>query len=202
MLVDTKLQICNEVSLKIEQCFLAKDQNAKVLRIYSHSNALDQCRRWVTKHYPHAQLIPVSSTAEAAKKASKENFSAAIASQVAAKIYALYILQKAIQDSLENFTRFLVIGKVTPAPSGKDKTSLVFVVKNKVGALYEALGIFEKNNVSLTKIEARPTKKKAWEYMFFVDFNGYVKDQNIDKTIKSLESKTIFVKSLGSYPRA
>jgi chorismate mutase/prephenate dehydratase len=201
LLVETELKICAEISLKIEQCFLVKNPKAEVLRIYSHTHALAQCRNWITKHYPDAELIPVSSTPEAAKKVSKENFSAAIASQVAAKIYDLYILQKGIQDSRENFTRFLVIGKVETEPSDKDKTSLVFVVKDKVGALYEALGIFEKNNVSLTKIESRPTKKKAWEYMFFVDFKGHIKDQNIDKTVKTLESKSIFVKSFGSYPR-
>jgi chorismate mutase/prephenate dehydratase len=202
MLVKTELKICTEISLKIEQCFLVKDSKAEVLRIYSHTHALAQCRSWITKHYPDAELIPVSSTAEAAKKVSKEDFSAAIASEVAAKIYNLYILQKGIQDSRENLTRFFYIGRISTEPSGNDKTSLVFIVKDKVGALYEALGIFDKNNVNLTKIESRPTKKKAWEYMFFVDFKGHVKDKNIDKAIKSLENKSVFVKSLGSYPRA
>jgi chorismate mutase/prephenate dehydratase len=202
MLVKTELKICAEISLKIEQCFLVKDSKAEVLRIYSHTHALAQCRNWITKHYPDAELIPVSSTAEAAKKVSKEDFSAAIASEVAAKIYNLYILQKGIQDSRENLTKFFVIGRISTEPSGNDKTSLVFIVKDKVGALYEALGIFDKNNVNLTKIESRPTKKKAWEYMFFVDFKGHVKDKNIDKVIKILENKSVFVKSLGSYPKA
>ncbi|MDR2351369.1 MAG: prephenate dehydratase, partial [Endomicrobium sp.] len=203
MLVESELKICAEISLKIEQCFLIKDPKAEILRIYSHTHALSQCRSWIAKHYPDAKLISVSSTAEAAKKVSKEDFSAAIASEVAAKIYDLYILQKGIQDTRKNFTRFFVIGKVSAEePSGKDKTSLVFIVKDKVGALYEALEIFEENNVNLTKIESRPTKKKVWEYMFFVDFKGHVKDQNIVKAIKSLESKSVFVKSLGSYPRA
>jgi chorismate mutase/prephenate dehydratase len=202
MLVETEIKICAEVSLKIEQCFLVKNPKAEILRIYSHTHALAQCRNWITRHYPDAELIPVSSTAEGAKKVAKEDFSAAIASEVAAKIYNLYILEKGIQDSKENFTRFFVIGKVSTEPSGKDKTSLVFIVKDKVGALYEALEIFNKNNVNLTKIESRPTKKKAWEYMFFVDFKGHIKDQNIVKAIKSLESKSVFVKSLGSYTRA
>jgi chorismate mutase/prephenate dehydratase len=202
MLVETKLKICAEISLKIEQCFLVKDLKAEVLRIYSHTHGLAQCRSWVTRHYPDAELIPVSSTAEAAKKVSKEDFSAAIASEAAAKIYDLYILQKGIQDSRENFTRFFVIGRISTEPSGKDKTSLAFIIKDKVGALCEALEIFDRNNVNLTKIESRPTKKKAWEYMFFVDFKGHIKDQNIVKATKSLESKSIFVKSLGSYPRA
>ncbi|MDR1122612.1 MAG: prephenate dehydratase [Endomicrobium sp.] len=202
MLVETDLKICAEISLKIEQCFLVKDPKAKILKIYSHAHALAQCRNWIIKNYSDVELISTSSTAGAAEKASKENFSAAIASEVAAKIYELCILQKGIQDARKNFTRFFVIGKVLTEPSGKDKTSLVFIVKDKVGALCDALEIFEKNNVNLTKIESRPTKKKAWEYMFFVDFKGHVKDQNIVKAIKSLESKSVFVKSLGSYPRA
>jgi chorismate mutase/prephenate dehydratase len=202
MLVETEIKICAEISLKIEQCFLVKKPKAKVLRIYSHTHALAQCRNWIIQHYPDAELIPVSSTAEAARKVAKEDFSAAIASEVAAKIYNLYIVEKGIQDSKENFTRFFVIGKISTEPSGKDKTSLVFIVKDKVGALYEALKIFNENNVNLTKIESRPTKRKAWEYIFFVDFKGHIKDPNIVKSIKSLESKSVFVKSLGSYPRA
>ncbi|MCA6069988.1 MAG: prephenate dehydratase [Endomicrobium sp.] len=202
MLVETELKICAEISLKIEQCFLVKDPKAKVLRVYSHPHALAQCRDWITKNYPDVEMVSVSSTAEAAKKVAKEDFAAAIASEVAAKIYDLYILQKGIQDSRENFTRFFVIGKILTKPSGKDKTSLVFIVKDKVGSLYEVLGVFNKNNVNLTKIESRPTKKKAWEYMFFVDFKGHVEDKNIATTIESLRRKSIFVKSLGSYPRA
>ena len=202
MLVETELKICAEISLKIEQCFLVKDPKAKILRVYSHPHALAQCRDWITKNYPDVEMIPASSTAEAAKKVAKEDFAAAIASEVAAKIYDLYILQKGIQDSRENFTRFFVIGKILTKPSGRDKTSLVFMVKDKVGSLYEVLEVFNRNNVNLTKIESRPTKKKAWEYMFFVDFKGHVKDKNIAVTIESLKRKSIFVKSLGSYPSA
>ncbi|MDR3257114.1 MAG: prephenate dehydratase [Endomicrobium sp.] len=202
ILVETELKICAEMSLKIEQCFLVKEPEAKIVRIYSHPHALAQCRTWISRNYPDVELIPVSSTAEAAKKAAKEDFAAAVASEVSAKIYDLYILQKGIQDSRENFTRFFVIGKILTKPSGKDKTSLVFIVKDKVGSLYNILGIFNKNNVNLTKIESRPTKKKAWKYMFFVDFKGHVEDKNIAKTIESLKRSSIFVKSLGSYPKA
>jgi chorismate mutase/prephenate dehydratase len=201
-LVETELKVCAEISLKIEQCFLVKDAKSKILRVYSHPHALAQCRNWITKHYPDIEVIPVSSTADAAKKVAKEDFAAAIASEVAAKIYDLYILQKGVQDSRENFTRFFVIGKILTQPSGDDKTSLVFIVKDKVGSLYSILSIFSQNNVNLTKIESRPTKKKAWEYMFFVDFNGHVKSQNIIRTIEDLKRKSIFVKILGSYPKA
>jgi chorismate mutase/prephenate dehydratase len=202
MLVETELKICSEINLKIEQCFLVKDPKSKILRVYSHPHALAQCKDWITKYYPDIDLISVSSTAEAAKKVAKEDFAAAIASEVAAKIYDLYILQKGIQDSRENFTRFFVIGKILTKPSSSDKTSLAFIVKDKVGSLYDVLGVFSKNNINLTKIESRPTKKKAWEYMFFVDFNGHVENQTVIKTIEDLEHRNIFVKNLGSYPKA
>ena len=125
MLVETELKICAEISLKIEQCFLVKDPKAKVLRVYSHPHALAQCRDWITKNYPDVEMVSVSSTAEAAKRVVKEDFAAAIASEVAAKIYDLYILQKGIQDSRENFTRFFVIGKILTKPSGKESARIV-----------------------------------------------------------------------------
>jgi chorismate mutase/prephenate dehydratase len=202
MLVETELKICAEISLKIEQSFLVRDRNSKILRIYSHEHALAQCRNWTLRNYPEAEIIPVSSTAEAAKKVVKEDFAAAIAGEASAKIYDLYILHKGIQDSKENFTRFFVIGKILTKASGKDKTSLVFIVKDKVGALCNILGIFNKNGVNLAKIESRPTKKKAWEYIFFVDLKGHVEDENIAKTIESLKRSCVFVKSLGSYQKA
>jgi len=201
LLVDTELSICNEIGLKIEQCFLAKDPKATILRIYSHPHALAQCRSWLSKNYPDAELISVSSTAEAAKNASKESHAAAIASEAASKIYDLKILNKGIQDSKQNFTRFFVIGKIQTHPTGKDKTSLVFMVKDKVGILHHILGIFEKNKINLTKIESRPTKKKAWEYVFFVDLEGHIENTNVLKAFKELEQNCVFVKVLGSYPR-
>ncbi|AKL98649.1 prephenate dehydratase [Endomicrobium proavitum] len=200
MLVETELAVCGEISLKIEQCFLVKDPKAKILRIYSHSHALAQCRTWLLRNYPDAELISVSSTAEAAKMAVKETHAAAVASEAAAKIYDLFVIEKGIQDSKQNFTRFFVIGKIAARPSGKDKTSLVFMIKDKPGALHKILESFEKNKINLTKIQSRPTKKKAWEYMFFVDLEGHVEDKNVAKAIKALKDESIFVKILGSYP--
>jgi chorismate mutase/prephenate dehydratase len=202
VLVETELKICAEISLKIEQSFLVKDPKAQVLRIYSHSHALAQCQTWLGRNYPDAELIPVSSTAEAAKKAAKESSAAAVASEAAGKIYNLFVLQKGIQDSRENFTRFFVIGKISTKPTGKDKTSLVFIVKDRVGALYDTLGVFNKNKVSLTKIESRPTKKKAWEYLFFVDIEGHINDAKVSRALEGLKKHTVFIKTLGSYPKA
>ncbi|MCL2390878.1 MAG: prephenate dehydratase [Endomicrobia bacterium] len=201
LLIDTELSVCGEISLKIEQCFLAKDPKAKIMRVYSHTHALAQCRSWLNKNYPDAELISVSSTAEAAKNASKESHAAAIASEAASKIYDLRVLNKGIQDSKQNFTRFFVIGKIQTQPTGKDKTALVFMVKDKVGILYNILGIFDKNKINLTKIESRPTKKKAWEYVFFTDLEGHTEDKNVAKALKELKQECVFVKVLGSYPR-
>lgn len=201
ILADTDLNVCGEISMKIEQCMLARDPKAKILRIYSHPHALAQCRDWINKHYPDVELISATSTAEAAKSASKETHAAAVASEATAKIYDLKILNKSIQDSKQNFTRFFVLGKIDAQPSGNDKTTLIFMLKDKVGALYKILSIFNKNKVNLTKIESRPTKKKAWEYMFFVDLNGHILENKISKTVDELKKNCVFVKILGSYPK-
>lgn len=202
MLVDTDLLICGEISLKIEQCFLVKDPKARITKIYSHPHALAQCSEWLSKNYPDAQLVSAASTAEAAKNVTRETNAAAIASQAASKIYKLYVLHKGIQDSKQNYTRFLIIGKINAKPTGKDKTSLVFMGKDRVGMLYHLLGIFNKHKVNLTRIESRPTKKKAWEYMFFVDIEGHSIDKKIVQTIDELKRNCVFVKILGSYPAA
>ncbi|MDR0823251.1 MAG: prephenate dehydratase [Endomicrobium sp.] len=201
LLVDSELSICGEISLKIEQCFLAKEPKNKILRVYSHPQALAQCRNWLSANYPDIEVIPVSSTAEAAKKVSKESFSVAIASEAAAKIYNLYPLAKGIQDGAQNFTRFLIIGKTKTNSSGQDKISLALMIKDKVGALYNLLGVFGKNGVNLTRIESRPSKKKLWEYIFFIDIEGHIEDKKIISTIEKVKKHCVFVKVLGAYPK-
>jgi chorismate mutase/prephenate dehydratase len=202
MLVDTDILICGEISLKIEQCFLVIDPKIKPTKVYSHPHALAQCSAWLGKNYPDAQLVATASTAEAAKLASKEVYSAAIASHAASKIYKLYVLQKGIQDSKQNYTRFLIIGKINAKPTGRDKTSLVFMGKDRIGMLYHLLGIFNEYKINLTRIESRPTKKKVWEYVFFVDLEGHSLDAKIVHAIDKLRKNCIFVKILGSYPKA
>ena len=202
MLVDTDLYICGEISLKIEQCFLVKDPKVKITRIYSHPHAIAQCSVWLGKHYPDAELVSTASTAEAAKNASRETSAAAIASEAASKIYNLYVLQKGIQDGKQNYTRFLVIGKINTSPTGSDKTSIVFMGKDRVGMLYHLLGIFNKHKINLTRIESRPTKKKAWEYVFFADLEGHSLDKKVIKALEELKNNCVYVKVLGSYPKA
>jgi len=202
LLVDSQLSICGEINMKIEQCFLTKEAKSKILRVYSHPQGLAQCRNWLAKNYPDIEIIDASSTAEAAKKAAKENYAAAIASQAAAKIYNLYPLSKGIQDGSQNFTRFFVIGKTKTKSSGQDKTSLALMIKDKIGALYALLGIFDKSGVNLTRIESRPSKKKVWEYIFFIDIEGHITDNKVINAVEKVKKHCVFVKVLGSYPRA
>lgn len=202
MFIESDLKICAETLLEISHNLLSRNNDLKkIKRIYSHSQAFAQCRNWLEDHLPNTELIETASTAEAAQKAKKELTSAAIASDLAAKLYGLKIVASRIEDQTDNFTRFLVISKDFPAPSGNDKTSILFSVKDRVGALHDMLVPFKKNNINLTKIESRPTKKKAWEYIFFVDFIGHLSEKNVQKALSELEEQCLYLKILGSYPR-
>ncbi len=198
--VDSELKICAQIILDVTHNLLANCAKNKILRVYSNPQVFGQCRIWLQKNLLNAELVDVSSTTRAAEMAKKEKNSAAIASLLASKVYGLKLVAGGIQDSLHNITRFLVIGKNMVAKTGHDKTSLLFSVKDKVGALYEMLLPFRKYGVNLTKIESRPSKKKAWEYYFFVDINGHQDDEKIKKALKELESKCTYLKILGSYP--
>ena len=198
--VDSDLKICSQIILEITHNLLANCPKNKIRTVYSNPYVFGQCRVWLQKNLPNAQLIDVSSTTRAAQMARKEQNSAAIASLLASKIYDLKIIASGIQDSLHNITRFLVIGKNVVAKTGHDKTSLFFSIKDRVGALYEMLLPFRRNKVNLTKIESRPSKKKAWEYYFFVDISGHQDDKTVMKALKELEPKCNYLKILGSYP--
>jgi chorismate mutase/prephenate dehydratase len=147
-------------------------------------------------------VIEISSTAEAAKKAAGEPSAAAIASRAAATLYNLEIVARGIEDNRENYTRFLVIGRNPAERSGQDKTSVLFSIKDKVGALHDILMSFKSCGINLTKIESRPTKKRAWEYIFFVDFLGHISETKVQTALRQLARHSVFVKVLGSYPRA
>ncbi|MDD5408862.1 MAG: prephenate dehydratase [Candidatus Omnitrophica bacterium] len=200
MLVDSDLKICSQVILNVSHNLLANCPKDKIHKIYSNPQVFGQCRIWLQKNLPNAELIDVSSTTRAAELARKGKNSAAIASLLASKVYGLKVLACGIQDSLQNATRFLVVGKNVAARTGHDKTSLLFSIKDHVGALYEMLLPFRKYGVNLTKIESRPSKKKAWEYYFFVDISGHQDDHKIKKALKELERRCTYLKILGSYP--
>ncbi|MFQ6672352.1 MAG: prephenate dehydratase, partial [Candidatus Tectimicrobiota bacterium] len=203
MFVDSSLLICGEVSLEISHNLLAQtDDLAAVTKIYSHPHAIAQCRGWLENHLPSIPVYEVSSTAKAAEMVLDEPTAAAIASEAAAHIYGLKIVKKRIEDNLDNVTRFLVIGKTPAKRSGDDKTSVLFSIKDRVGALYAMLEPFASHGINLTKIESRPSRTKVWEYLFFVDLEGHVEDATVDEALNQLAERCMFLKVLGSYPRS
>ena len=203
MFLDTDLKISGEIFVSVNLHLMSKEQDlTKVKKVYSHRHAIAQSRKWLSEHLPKVETIEVSSTAKAAELASKEEGTAAIASEAAAYLYDLNILAKNIQEVSKNFTRFLVIGRSdSEIPTGKDKTSVMFSTKHVAGSLFKALQPFAVYDVNLSKIESRPTKKRPWEYVFFVDIEGHRKDVKVEKALKELQENTTFFKILGSYPR-
>ena len=200
MFFDSNLKICGEVSIIVDQCLLSKSRIKEIKKVYSHPQALAQCQGWIRKNLPNADVIEVSSTATAADKASNEKNTAAIASRLAAEEYGLDIVAEKIQDQPMNRTRFLVVGNIEPNSTGKDKTSLLFVVHHRPGSLYNSLGVLDKYKINMTKIESRPIKGMLWEYAFFVDFQGHVSDSNVAKALNELKEHALQLKILGSYP--
>ena len=201
MFVESDLKICAEIFLPVSQCLLSKAKKEEIKVIYSHPQALAQCRGWIQENLPRAELEEVYSTAQAAKLAARRKESAAIASELASILYSLPILGKNIEDKLGNVTRFLVIGKEESAPAKESKTSLLFSLKDRVGALHNSLKPFASHNINLTKIESRPSKRKLWEYYFFVDFVGHWQEERVKKTLEELKESCTFLKILGSYPK-
>ncbi|MFH1836560.1 MAG: prephenate dehydratase [Candidatus Omnitrophota bacterium] len=202
MFVDSALMICSEVFFPIHHSLLCKNTNMKnITRVYSNPQVFGQCREWLEKRLPHAKLRESYSTAKAAETASHHKYAACIASELAAKKYGLKVLARSIEDKANNVTRFLIVGKQASKPSGSDKTSLAFSIKDRPGVLHDMLSAFKKANINLTKIESRPSKKKLWKYYFFVDMEGHIENPKIKKAIRSLEGKCHFVKVLGSYPK-
>ncbi len=200
MFVDSDLKICSQVVLDVAHNLLANCPKSQIKRVYSNPQVFGQCRLWLQENLPGVDIIEVSSTSRAAQIASKEKNSACIASLLAAKVYKLRVIAKDIEDSPHNITRFLVISKTDTPQTGSDKTSLIFSIKDKVGALHDMLLPFKKYRINLTKIESRPSKRKAWDYYFFVDLEGHRDNPKVKKALSELENKCRFLKILGSYP--
>lgn len=201
--MNSSLSICGEVELRIHHHLLSKLDSLKdVELIYSHQQSLAQCRKWLELNLPQVEQRNVSSNAEAARLAATEKHAAAIAGETAAEIYGLKNLAKNIEDEPDNTTRFLVIGKRATPVSGKDKTSLLISTHNKPGALHGILQPLVKNQISMTRIESRPSRRGMWDYVFFIDFEGHRDTANIAQAIMELEKAASFVKVLGSYPKA
>lgn len=203
MFVNSPLRICGEVELRIHHHLLGKGRALKsVKKIVSHSQSLAQCREWLDANVPKLERVAVSSNAEAARLASKDVRLGAIAGGSAADIYRLNVLAKNIEDEPDNTTRFLVIGRLETQSSGADKTSLLVAGQNRSGALAALLAPFSRNKINLTRIESRPSRKGLWEYVFFLDIDGHVKDERVAKALDELAAEVAFMKMLGSYPKA
>ena len=200
MFVDSDLKICAQIILEISHNLLGNCAKSKIKRIYSNPQVFAQCRNWLEKNLTNIEQIEVSSSARAAQIVRKRRNSACIASILAAKIYKLKVVAQNIEDSPHNVTRFLVISRYEINPTGSDRTSLLFSIKDKIGALHDMLLPFKKYRINLTKIESRPSKKKAWDYYFFIDLVGHYKDNRVKKALVVLEGKCKFLKILGSYP--
>lgn len=200
MFMDSDLKICAQILLDVSHNLLANCPLNKIKRIYSNPQVFGQCRLWLQENLTQVEKIEVSSTTRAAQIASEEKYSGCIASTLAAKVYKLKIVASDIEDNPHNVTRFLVIGKKDADRSGSDRTSIMFSIKDRVGALHDMLAPFKKYRINLTKIESRPSKKKAWDYYFFVDLEGHYKEAHVKKALKALEDKCTYLKVLGSYP--
>jgi chorismate mutase/prephenate dehydratase len=206
LLLVTPLRICGEVELRVQQNLMAKaGELARVQRVYSHAQSLAQCSAWLNQNLPRAERVPVASNAEAAERASREAGAGAIAGEAAAERYGLQLLARAIEDDPNNTTRFLVLGALDPAPTGRDRTSLVMSAENKPGAVHALLAPLAENGVSMTRIESRPARamrSALWEYVFFIDLEGHAGDARVAAALAELRRKAPFLKVLGSYPAA
>ncbi len=203
MFMSSDLKIIAEILLPVSHDLLNLSGEADdVRKVISHPQAIGQCRSWLEESLPDIPLVDASSTAFAAQQAAEDASVAAIASESAASLYGLRVVKHKIEDNPNNFTRFLIIGSELQGPSGNDKTSIMFSVKDQAGILYHMLEPFSKRDINLAKIESRPTKGKAWEYIFFLDMVGHVQDEKISGAVEELRESCQFLKILGSYPKA
>jgi len=201
MFMESDLKIIAEVLLEVSHDLLSRTGRMADIKVYSHPQALAQCRNWLEENLPNVPVVDVASTALAAQIVSEDYNAAAIASDSAAALYELKVVKKRIEDQVNNFTRFLVIGKQVADKSGNDKTSLMFSVKDEPGILSRMLDPFARRGINLSKIESRPLKKKAWEYIFFLDLAGHLSDPEVAEAIEELRTCCQFVKILGSYSK-
>jgi len=204
LLLESKLRVTGEVELRVSHCLIASPDTRMdmVKNVYSHPMALGQCQKFLKQM--RFILIPSYDTAGSVKMLKEKHITdgAAIASARAADIYGMKILAAEIEDNPNNFTRFFVLSRTDAPATGNDKTSIVFSLKHKPGTLVDALKCFSDRDLNLTKIESRPTRQKPWEYNFYLDFTGHRADNSAQEALVALEPYTIFVKVLGSYPRA
>ena len=202
MLYSQGLKICGEVEISIQHQLMMADQSQEIKAIYAHQQALDQCQRWLSNHYPHAELKPVASNALAARLVKDELQAAAIASEAALGLYGLDRVAKNIEDKTGNVTRFLVLANEEVAPSGKDKTSILVVTKHESGALLDLLEPFKEQGINILQLARHPIPGVKWEYLFLIDIEGHQQDQHLKTALEKVAERVLKVDILGSYPVA
>ncbi len=204
LLLTSDSKVCGEIEQRIRHNLITKPgiNWHTVTTVVSHPQALAQCRSFLEENLPKAKTIEVSSTSAAVKIAMTSRNTAAIGTKLAAQLNNMEIVVSGIEDNPRNFTRFFVLGREDTNPTGEDKTSIIFSVKHVPGALFDALQVFSKRNLNLTKIESRPARRVPWEYVFYCDFEGHGEEEKCQAALRDLESKCIFLKVLGSYPKA
>lgn len=203
MFLNSGLQICGEVTLRIHHHLMSKGHDlAAITKVYSHQQSLAQCRLWLDRNMHRVELCPVGSNAEAARLANSDANSAAIAGEMAAEIYGLDILVESIEDEPDNTTRFLIIGRQSVPASGNDKTTLLLSARNVAGSLNTLLTPLAEHNVSMTRIESRPSRRGMWDYVFFIDIQGHRDDPEVAQAMEELRGDANLFKVLGSYPAA
>ena len=200
MFADSPLRICAQILLPIENALMAKIARDKITKLYSHPQVFGQCRNWIQKNFPGADLVEVSSTTRAAELVNEQAGAAALGGRLAAELNGLEILDENIQDKATNTTRFLVLSHKMCPPTGNDRTSVMFSLRDKPGSLFDALKPFNEFHINMSKIESRTSKQRNWEYFFFVDIAGHCEDSKLSEALQNLEEHCNFIKVLGSYP--
>jgi chorismate mutase/prephenate dehydratase len=200
--VSSELTICDEVLFEVSHHLLTRSgDRSKITKVYSRPQAIEQCRTWFDHNLPGIPIVDVSNTARAAVLAAEDTTAAAVAGDLAASMYGLRIAASNLDDLGRNITRFLVIGRDAPAPTDRDRTSIMFALDDAPGVLYRALKSFADRGINMSRIESRPSHREAWEYLFFVDLEGHSQDPRVAEAVQDLAGVCAFMKVLGSYPQ-
>ena len=205
MFLTSPLKVCGEIELRIHQHLMGRMSDIKgIKRVCSHPQSLAQCKAWLAENLPDVEVVPVASNAEAARRARDEDGTAALAGEAASKVYGLRILFQTVEDRDDNSTRFVVVGRKLFPPSGNDKTSLLVSASGTKGpgVLLHLLGPLARHGVNMTRIESRPSRKRKWEYVFFVDLDGHAEDPPVRKALEKIKAQASLFKVLGAYPKA
>jgi len=205
MFLTSPLKVCGEIELRIHQHLMGRMADIKdIKRVCSHPQSLAQCKGWLAENLPDVELVPVASNAEAARRARDEDGTAALAGEAAAKVYSLRVLFQTVEDRDDNSTRFVVVGRKLFPPSGSDKTSLLVSASGTKGpgVLLHLLGPLARHGVNMTRIESRPSRKRKWDYVFFVDLDGHAEDPPVRKALEKIKAQASLFKVLGAYPKA